>query len=91
MIKNINGRDRGITLHYSFFKTLFIFRGGRTEKDRERNAEVRDQSPLVHAPTGDQTQNPGMCPDQEWNQQPLALQDNTQPPQTTVEGQHFRI
>ena len=42
----------------------------------ERNI---DQLPLIHAPTGDWTHNPGRCPDQEPNWRPIALQDDAQP------------
>ena len=37
-----------------------------------------NQSPLACAPTGDWACNPGMCPDQESNQQHFALWENAQ-------------
>ena len=37
---------------------------GKEGEGRERNT---DQLPLECAPTGDQTHNPGICPDQELN------------------------
>ena len=47
------------------------------EEERERNIYMRnnDWLPLEHALTRDQTQNLGMCPDQEANLKPLDLQD----------------
>ena len=52
-----------------FFKDfiyLFLERGERMEKERERNINV--WLPLVQPPTGDLAHNPGMCPDWELNQ-----------------------
>ena len=46
------------------------------EKGRERNINV--WLPLAHSPTGDLSQNPGMCPDWESNQRPFGLQADTQ-------------
>ena len=41
------------------------------EKEKERNIDRREkninQLPLMQTPTGDQTDNPGMCPDWESN------------------------
>ena len=34
---------------------------------------------LAHTPPGDQTHNPDMCPDQESNWRPFALQADAQP------------
>ena len=45
--------------------------------------------PHVYAPTGDQTHNPGMCPDWELNQQSFALWDNTQPTELHLSGKFF--
>ena len=45
---------------------LVDFREGGKEGERERNPNVREKYcllPLVHTPIGDQTCNPGMCPD----------------------------
>ena len=63
---------------YLHLKTcLLILERGR-EGERTRNINMRniDRLPLVHAPTGDQTCNLGMCPDQELNLQPSSLQDD---------------
>ena len=46
---------------------------------RERNT---DGLPLAHAPTS----NPGVCPDQETDQQPSALWDDTQPTELRWSG-----
>ena len=59
---------------------LFILeRGGRKEKERERNMceRNRDQLPLS-PPNGDLVCNPGMCPNWESNQRPFSLQAGTQ-------------
>ena len=37
-----------------------------------------DWLPLAHPPADDLAHNPGMCPDQESNQQPFGLQDDAQ-------------
>ena len=37
-------------------------------------------------PTGDLACNPGICPDWEWNQRPLALQAGTQSTETHQPG-----
>ena len=54
----------------------FLERGEGREKERERNIDLL---PLARTPTGDCTCNLGMCPDREWNQQPIDLQDDAQP------------
>ena len=46
--------------YVGIFFFFFRERGGGREKDRERKI---DQLPLVHTKTGDQTCNPGMCPE----------------------------
>ena len=43
---------------------LFLERGERRERERERNI---NQLPLRCALTWDRTRDPGMCPDQELN------------------------
>ena len=65
----------------SFFKDFYLFileRGEGREKKRERNIDVRNihQLNLVHAPTGEQTCNLGMCPDWESNQRPFTFWDD---------------
>ena len=50
---------------------LFLERGERREKKRERNIDAREklQSVTSHTPpTRDPTHNPGVCPDREPNQ-----------------------
>ena len=59
-----------------YFIYLFLERGEGREKEKERNI---NQLPLKCVLTGDQTQNPGMCPDQELNWWPFSLRDSTQP------------
>ena len=44
---------------------------------------------IIHAPTGDQTHNPSMCPDLELNQQPFTLGDDAQPTDPRQLGQHL--
>ena len=58
-----------------FYFILFYF----IVRERERNTDVRNinQLPPVHAPTGNQTCNLGLCPDQRWNPQPFGVQDHT--------------
>ena len=68
---------------FCFFKIyLFILesREGR-EEGRERNINVRKKYWLVasNTPTRDQTHNPGMCPDQEWNLGPFPLRKTPNP------------
>ena len=44
---------------------LFLERVEGREKERQRNTNVRNinQLPPTRTPTGEQTYNPGMCPD----------------------------
>ena len=61
--------------------TLFLERGEVREKERQRNINARQKHPLVGPPmqpARDQAHNPGMCPDWESNQWPLALWDDAQ-------------
>ena len=51
----------------SFFLIFIFYRQRKGERKGERNI---DWLPLTHAPMGDQTHNPGMCPDQELNCDP---------------------
>ena len=53
---------------------------------RERNI---DRLPLAHAPTGDQTHNPGLCPDWKLNWQPFALQDDAPPAEADWSGNNY--
>ena len=55
---------------------IYFGRGKGREKERER---ITDRLPLVHAPTGDQTCNPGLRASWELNWRPFALQDDAQP------------
>ena len=52
---------------------LIDFRERRRERARERETLMWERNinglPPVHTPTGDQTSNLGMCPDQELNPQ----------------------
>ena len=54
----------------ALFSLLLERKEGR-ERRIERQISVRE--------TGNQTRNPGMCPDWESNQQPLVLRDDAQP------------
>ena len=60
---------KGFFLPFFFKIYLFIFRERGREGEREREKDTW----IPH------THNPGMCPDQESNQQPFALQDDAQP------------
>ena len=53
-----------IYLFLKDFIYLFLERGEGRERERERNMDLLF---LVHAPTGDRTCNPGLCPDWESN------------------------
>ena len=71
------------------FIYLFLERGKRREKVRERNIDVQEKHPLVAScmhPDEGQTQNSGMCPDWESNQQPFSLRDDTQPTEPHQSG-----
>ena len=66
---------------FIFYFILFIYfleRGEGRERERERNIDVRGKHRLAAIcmcpdPTGDRTQNPGMCPNQESSWQPFGL------------------
>ena len=63
---------------------IFIFRGERKEKAREKHqCVVASHEP----PTGDLAHNPGMCPDWESNQRPFGLQAGTQSTEPQQPGQ----
>ena len=59
-----------------FLKILFIYfyRGREGEREGEKYQCV---VAFCTVPTGDVAHNPGMCPDWEWNQQPLNSQAGT--------------
>ena len=67
---------------FSFLKILFIYcqregkGGGKRGRATSREKNIV-QLPLIRAPTGDQTRNPGMHPDQKLNQWPFALRGGT--------------
>ena len=75
------------SVYCSFFFLLLVpERGERRDKERERNT---DQLPPACAPAGDQTCDPGMCPDRELNQRPFGLQ--VTPSQLSHTGQGFSV
>ena len=61
---------------YYLFIYLFLERGERREKERERNINV--WLPLMSSHTEDLACNPGMCPDWESNQWPFGSQTSAQ-------------
>ena len=66
---------------HSFFSILldFIYLFLERGREREREGEKHQRVLASHMPpTGDQTHNPGMCPDQESNQQHFGSQASTQ-------------
>ena len=67
---------------------LFLERGEGRKKEWERNIDVRNINllPLVHAPTRDQTCNPGTCPDGKSNWWPFTLWNNAQPTEPHCSG-----
>ena len=65
------------------FIYLVLERVEGREKERERNI---DGVPLLHPSSGDQTVNPGMCPDQESIRQLLALRNDAQPTEPHQSG-----
>ena len=75
-----------------FKKILFISSesGGR-KRNRETSMCERniDGLPLAGALAGDQTYNPGMCPDWELNWRPFGLQDDTQPTEPHQSGPYY--
>ena len=72
--------------YYKDFIYLFLERGERREKERERKSDVRntDRLPLTCAPTGDRTWNPGICPN--WESNPRPLRDDTLPTEPHQSG-----
>ena len=64
-----------------FWKYLWFFSKRGREGERERNIHVWEKHPSVASctpPTGDPAHNPGLCPDQESNQQPFGSQAGAQ-------------
>ena len=61
---------------------MYLYREGKGGRKSGREASLRErniyQRPPVHIPTGDQTRNPGTCPDQEPNQRPSPLSHTSQ-------------
>ena len=55
---------------------LFLDREEGTKRDWERKPSI---GCLSHVPDEGPGPNPGMCPDQELNQQPFSLRDSAQP------------
>ena len=76
-------------LYFILFSKDFIYLFLERGEGRERNIDVRniDQLPLTCALTGNQTRNPGMCPDQKSNWWPFALWDGAQPTEPHWSGQ----
>ena len=62
-------------LFFKDFIYLFLERGVRREREGEEHQHVI-ASCMPH--TGDLAQNPGICPDREWNQRPFGSQAGTQ-------------
>ena len=81
--KNQEEMKNIISFFFKDFIYLFLERGERREKERERNINVW----LPHGPpTGDLAHNPGMCPDWELNQSPFGLQFTLNPLSHTRQG-----
>ena len=74
-----DGQEEIVLFFYLFLNILFIFRerGREGEREGEKHQCERETSIgcLLYMPP---PPNPGMCPDQESNQQPFALWDDTQ-------------
>ena len=68
--------------HYFKKKKKGFQKEGEGGRKRGRKSPMWERNinhlPLAQAPTRDQTRNPGMCPDQEFNKWPFALWDNKQ-------------
>ena len=77
------------------FLNLFIFRYRGKEREREgeklRHVRGTSISCFLHASQWGQAHNPGMCPDQESNQQPFALWDDAQPTQPHQSGLNYYL
>ena len=65
---------------------LFLERGRERGREMSRCERETSISCLSHVPDRNQTRNPGMRPDQESNQQPFNLQDDTQPTEPHLSG-----
>ena len=64
-------------IYFKRFIQLILEREEGREKERENIGCLTHAH--AHALTGEQTCNPGTCPDRESNHQPYASQDDTQP------------
>ena len=68
---------------FTFFSFCWFYRGGKGGRKRGRETMTWERNidwlPPSHTPTGDETCNPGMCPDLELNQRPFALLEFAQP------------
>ena len=76
--------NKHIMLLYFFqdFMHLLLERREGREIERVRNIEELEKHLWVAScapPTRDLAPNPGMCPDQEFNQRPFGFQDDIQP------------
>ena len=67
------------SLLFIFKDFIYLFSERERGKEGERKGEKQQCVTASHAsPTGDLASNPGMCPEQELNQQPFDLQAGTQ-------------
>ena len=76
------------------FIYLFLERGERKDKERDRNINVREIHQSVASrtpPTEDLAQNPRMCSDQEPNQQPFTSEASTQSTEPHQPGQVLHV
>ena len=77
-----------IYLNFSFFKRLYLFifreRGREWEREGEKHWSAASPTP----PPGDLAHNPGMCLDQDLNQQPFGSQASAQSTEPHQPGLH---
>ena len=76
-------------LSWFFIFYLFLERGKRRKKERERNIHAWEKHLLVASRMplpGDLAHNPGMCPDQEPNRWPLVCWTTPNSPSYTSQG-----
>ena len=88
-IKNLFRSTIDIFILYFFKDFIYLDRGERSERERERHISVREKhwSVASHVPpTEDLAHNPGMCPVQELNRWPFALWDHAQPNEPQQSG-----
>ena len=87
-----DGQEEIVLFFYLFKKILFIFRERRREREREGEKHQCERETsigcLLYMPP---PPNPGMCPDQESNQQPFALWDDAQPTQPHQSGLNYYL